>query len=802
MIGVQEADKAVSWLDRLFRHVRRRRLRVEQLRDVGVDVLRPSDLKTKPQANERTLSSAYIHGAIDHSEFTLCVRLGIPAERLITRSRLPKQGPLERLRLPGSRKKKGAGFAGGLACREILGLPRAGLTTALAQIAVTEASDRMVLFARWPELERHLPQAAADDELRRLIGRRFLSLRRRRWRRPLLILDDCPPRTLNSAPDPVLLRFLTMIKAKKVPVVLGVKLSEEDASPGQLGYLEDDCRRHLRIRPKERLAIVDRWLDLAEEASGPGSRSVDRKKLHGWLNDRFFVYRNSLPLLLWLVSRHRETQLFDNVIAQAHRSFQQLDEETRSIVEAYSIVASVRPAAANLLMTEPGTPAAEAIARWHMKIDDIATGGGKASPTAHALVSFEIAETCLQEDRLVQVLDMAMDRHGVQGERDAAWRLVVRGLVLEMSPATATMEPRSREKFKSEIRNLAIKHCLLEAPADGLDPNSRLAIAATARALGDRSSAAKLYRELLDEAEWLEDVERPEWFWPSLLIGLRDTSQATLGSDKCKPAVLECERLRDNALPPKMALGLARAISTSVEMSEDIDPAECGSRLLFAEELNRAAMKDPGTRRHGANAIARLVGGLSGPYAWNGLPRPNLEEAVEWAQMAFAGDPPARDNPSQMVWQDVITHHLLGAIYRHEFERTGERLPDADRHYQLSLEAALTRELDTSQRRQLNHVVRSCTGYGLWWHRRGDDAEAERWYNRAVDRIEALPPQLKFEDMSLAYLRRDLFWEIVHRDPEVRIQGIVDGLQRLPPDRIRTNLEARLRRLKRDLQGG
>jgi len=168
------------------------------------------------------------------------------------------------------------------------------------------------------------------------------------------------------------------------------------------------------------------------------------------------------------------------------------------------------------------------------------------------------------------------------------------------------------------------------------------------------------------------------------------------------------------------------------------------------------------------------------------------------AGQSFVSDPPDRDDPARMHWQDIVTHDLLGALYKSEFLRSGEGGSDSDHHYRLSLKALPRKGLDVSWSRQLNHTVRSCTGYALWCKQRGDIGSAEHWYGRAVEVAEEFAHE-QFPDVGLAYLRRDIFWESISLDPAERIQGIAAGLALLPPSRVRTTLEARLRRLQREV---
>jgi hypothetical protein len=679
-----------------------------------------------------------------------------------------------------------------------------GLTSVLAQVATAEAADRTVLFGPWPTVSQHLGQDDVKAELHSLIRRRRLSLRGLSWHRPLVVLDDCPQRIAAGKPATSFLRFVETLQRGRVPFVLGVKCTEDQGSAEYLGHLAPEDQRVLKVRSGERQRIVTRWVDLAEKASGRTKNPVDRQELRAWLSDRYHVYKGNLPILLWLVSRHVGVQLFDRSIEQAHDALDRLDEDARAVVETYCVLQSVRPVTARRLLIEDEESVFMAIDGWRRRVQGVADEFGTSSSTATALAAFEIADRCAREKRLAGLVDKALEKltynNPADDERRREWRVVLHGLVEDWSPATAGLTPSDKAQLRHELRQVALNRGLLESGPDFQDPTTKLAAAATARALGAIGSATRHYRALLEEAPWITGLERPEWFWPSLLIGLRETAPDALSGAGFRQALIECEHACQTIkLRPKMALGLARVIWEGVEASTEFSPEETRRLLSLAETLARRVTLSPGWQRKGAHATARLMGGLSGSYEWNGRKRPDLEEAVQWAQSAFASEPEGRRDPARMCWQDIITHDLLGSLYRAEFSRSGFHEEDADHHSRLPLEALPRRDLEVDWEHQLNHCVRSFTGYGRWCHRRGDIDSAQQWYRRAVRVIEELPIGELPPDGGLAYLRRDLFWESISHDPSERFQGLVAGLEVIEPSQLRGVLEARLTKLRRAL---
>lgn len=787
---------------KLWHLSRKLRLRRAGLRDIDFESVTPRDLRCAPNAlhdQKDILSAAYVNGALADLEYIHCQLLSIPASRSICDRRLPSTGRVARTVRRLRRTPSDVLFLDGLACREVVALPRQGLTTALAETAVAEAADRVVLFGNWQKVRPHLEQSRSGDELHRTMKRRWFTRWGLRRNRALVVLDDCPPRSRDSEPDPVLLRFIERLRNDGVPFVLGIKLDEGQPSGGELGYLASGSRVTLKVRSAERTRIVDRWVELVEQMAGGQRSKIDLQDLRGWLSDRYFVYKGHLSILLWLVSRRVGMEIFNRITDRANRTLATMDEDTQALIEAHCVVASVRPAAVNHIFGKLAPSDCDRVAWWKQDVGGlVGSREVQTSPMAATLAMYGIADRCIRDGRAPALLDRQLGKGvGRHREGDRHWRLVFHGLVDDWGPATVGLSRDAKNRLKAELRLLAMRHGFYDADPAERSPNEVIAIAATARALGASEPAAVLYRQLLTNAPWIENVERPQWFWASLMIGLRDTSEKSLELPEARQALIECERLCEaENLPLAMALGLCSAIRRGVEQNGELSVEERSKLLTFAEDLGRRVASSQGTQRKGAHATARLIGGLSGSYSWKGLQRPNLTEAVQWAECSFASDIKTREDPEAIRWQDVIAHDLLGSLYRAEFERNGTHIDEADHHYRLALSAIPRRDIDQDWERQLNYCIRSCGGYGRWLHRRGDVATAHHWYDWAVRAILQKARSNPPSETGLAFLWRDRFLAAIEAEGQERRDGLIQGLEVTPPGDLRRVLESRLRQLE------
>lgn len=282
-------------------------------------------------------------------------------------------------------------------------------------------------------------------------------------------------------------------------------------------------------------------------------------------------------------------------------------------------------------------------------------------------------------------------------------------------------------------------------PAD--DPLQAMSWAATLRKLGGADHATTIYLDLwkLAKSSPNEKLLTP-LFLSSLLIGLKElTPNLIYEAEYLRISEILAEKFIPAA--PKLSIAMGDVfIETYHAHRSSLAPESRHLLLSAAERLGRASIRF--SYRHSAhNLLARLVGGLEGPYVnANGDERPNFEEALALADLAFESKPSLAAEDNLKTWQDITTHNVKARLYLAEYQRSGRFITEADWHFQRSFLGLPRNNLNASTRKQIFQLIHHASMYAYFkWKHCNDELAADQWYRNSIEWAETFfddaPPQ-------------------------------------------------------------
>jgi tetratricopeptide (TPR) repeat protein len=168
-------------------------------------------------------------------------------------------------------------------------------------------------------------------------------------------------------------------------------------------------------------------------------------------------------------------------------------------------------------------------------------------------------------------------------------------------------------------------------------------------------------------------------------------------------------------------------LENATELSELTDLAEAEKWLVVIvkrTDLSRYS------KIQSYNILGRLVGGTvreskaAYPYLFNGMRRPDYDEALKYLEEAFESDPETRFNAELKTWQDVRNHVDVKNVLVNKtqtlaaHEEKCKCLRKAQKHFRAAFER-LPRE-NLNDREVQEHVVRALDAYAYFlWNRLG-----------------------------------------------------------------------------------
>jgi tetratricopeptide (TPR) repeat protein len=756
------------------------------------------------QARRAQLGRLLLTGGLSHRELVEAQVLQLPLPRRLIAELVTRPSRWDRAR-PYLRRLRPLAFLKTVVARdpgptyEIYADIGQGLSLSLAELAVAESRARTVVFGSWDQLRSSIDAHGLIDagtlKSPRWRPRRAISLAP--VRKPLVVVDDCPARPLAEPPHPTFDRFLTVLVDSRLPFVLGVKRIRPDSNPRDeyVGYLRGSYQHPLTLRRREVGPLAHQWLTLAAESYEAIAPQLDFDRVERWADSHRDAYRRDLASLVWLLWRRVDIDRADPAVAAAVDELMHMNATRRDSVLVAALMQALDIDSYRGLVEQIYGNSGRAALAWLDRLWRHAPGDPSrpAGTSWIRTVAAEVLDAGLRRARrLDDLLRDLIDRTGARigdGDEDVL-RLLFHRLAKDWNPLLKDLGAAAI------VRHIDVAAAPWFRPSPLADAATQLAWAATYQALGAESQAQALYGELLGLPTPIHE-DRPAWYSASLLIGVKRSRPGLVATEKYARLALDyVSAATSETLPPKMALGLADALLEVAKQNDGLERGERYALLARSEELVRSTFWSPTVRLQAHNLLARLVGGVAGEYIYNGAQRPSLEVALAEAVQAFESQAPERDDPAMKTWQDVITHNVLGFVYKLEYERTGAHLEDAYRHLRRSLEGLPRRDLDIGWRQQLSHCIRGFTGFG-WFCARHGYGEAESWFEAATKLVRTTPHNELPPDAALAYLRRDRFLEKRGASEEQRLTLLSEGLALLEPSDARQALVRRFERLVR-----
>lgn len=625
-----------------------------------------------------------------------------------------------------------------------------GMSLVLAQLAVSLAGRRAVVFSSWPALEARLEGAELPESLQRPLALSLHKAPYHGWLRPpWIILDDCPPRIGQEASEGsglLFQRFLGLLDSRGIRYVIGVRRYRFEPTVEQYtGWLGMSQQVPLSLDASDVESIASRWAEL----SGPHVELDVR----AWLKrNRTRFKRQLFPMLslLWAELSSRPEGRYPelrSVLEPYHRlgpkdqlavrwiAFGQLlDAPLPEEVLERSLGASVAGNAASGYEGVIRRCVDERLGMTVYRVDG-------------PLVAYDLLREELRSDD--RFYDFCAEFAKKSLKRRVAvsasyWRRILNRMVSRWNPSLDSCEQRRvARRVYSRFKDR------LGAPV-GPDPITLIAWAATLRKLGESDEAGGLYA-----TSWSRFQECSEdgttLFKTSLLIGLNDVLPEALSEERCLGLALE---LADSVRPggPEQAFELADAFGEVVRRhAADLADDKRSLLLSRAESLAATSATHPAYRRSANNLLARLVGGLFGTYRNEAdVPRPDVQEALRYADDSFRSPPDVATDYARKTWQDIRAHRVKALLYVAEHERSGEFLDEAEEHLYHSFVGLPRSDLPDRKEQITLYCVGASEFARLQWKRRGDTELAEEWYEESIRFLESLP-----EDQ-----RPDAAWEV------------------------------------------
>jgi hypothetical protein len=548
----------------------------------------------------------------------------------------------------------------GLFNKEIYSNRGEGRSLLLASLATHFSKTDLVFFSHWPAVRERwgetggkFPPASHEILLLKIFRFRLRG-------RSIVVIDDCPVPEENSSDAFSFGRFKEAMDRAGVSYILGIpRFRYHIPSPAIRRERRTPCSEphaswvapgdslRLELSPVEVPALVRRW---HREAKQPGSVDPDffqgnklriARQLHA-LHDRFwdhYLRASQLP-------RPRLTREFLAAVDRCSPDVR-LGVYWLSVGQLVSVAL---PEAAVIALVGPN--GYHEMCRLlggflrrdsYERVDRVLLHFGGPN-LAYAL----LGDWLTSDERMIREISHLVRATAVMQREDSLsfWRDVLSRVATDYPLDMTVLSRRdvARQIFRQNQ----------ELFRDVQD----LYWASLLRKVGERWEAGRAYtavwrarREKSIEADWLYDL--------SLALGLKDTAPDVLKEPAYLDFALRVARERQGATG-KQLVGLADALINALNqlgpnVAENV-------RMTALQEAESAAVDGLSTRQHqhSCSVLARLLGGLSGPYTnKNGDGRPDVHTAIQFCRDSFD----ASDAAEALSLQEASAYDTMFRIW-------------------------------------------------------------------------------------------------------------------------------------------
>jgi hypothetical protein len=605
--------------------------------------------------------------------------------------------------------------------------------------AVNRSPRQLVLYGAWPTVQDRFEPRYFHEALG---ARTFMQL----FRRPLLILDSCPPTGSGQDSDRLDLLLAAAVQAG-FGYIVGVRRYRADPLHEDHRSREAVSLQLSRASRPEAQALVDAWNDLLREAYPQAQLRTLQTSL--WVASTGRRHRRHVVSMLMVFLS--DSDFTDGATNEIDWFSQLEDGPGRAIAKWLAISQSVEVLLREDVVRRAYPDRFTLVMSWaqvgYIRRDRLYPSSRQPEQLGFHLSSPFAASLMLREDladpgRLVEVLSAPiaaeLSHYGALGAASKIywWTLFHFIAVQPGWPFDQVNGP----DLVSRVLNL---HEAELIDVRSAPPATRLGAALTlARLDGRRPVGRSLYLALLadEPSDPSPSVQQLVVLWRALLSHRFVIDNSEDGDLVIQFAVRLCKV--PGILPRRTAIGGADGLINLVRLFSPTDVAR--RELLACAELQATQrLSDVSAGPAARNILIRLYGGASGPYVGvNGQRRPDLSAAEA---LIDASTDLLEPVPFRATWQARRDHVVLADAYQREFERTRDRLLllQCVEHWDRALGGI---ELDTlpsgvTVAAAFDHVEIGLSRFGwVLWKLLGDEVRADSVYSLCVRTLDSRWP--------------------------------------------------------------